>query len=113
MVHLNVLGNGLDTHRLNEILLMGGIPIIRRSSITSCYDDSDNTIVTRGDSKVTRGSLPIVIVKSWDELSRSMLEKEWLRITSHPLSYWDWKRLFVYSWIDRINPSNPNPVRIR
>lgn len=29
-------GHGLDTHRLTEILLMGGIPVIRRHDIVVC-----------------------------------------------------------------------------
>ena len=37
-------GRGLDTHRLTEILLMGGVPVIRKSTISSCYDDTDNVI---------------------------------------------------------------------
>lgn len=37
-------GHGLDTHRLTEILLMGGVPVIRQSTISSCYDDTDNVI---------------------------------------------------------------------
>ena len=35
---------GLDTHRMTEILLMGGVPVIRQSTISSCYDDTDNVI---------------------------------------------------------------------
>jgi len=95
-------GHGLDTHRITEILLMGGIPVMRRSTISSCYDDSDNTYVTTNKETKTRGSLPIVIVDKWEDLSPALLEKEWKRISSYPSDHWDWKRLFAYQWMDRI-----------
>ena len=90
-------GNGLDTIRLYEVLIMGGIPVTRRSSISSCYDDSDNVI---GNS--SRASLPIVILDSWSDLSKSRLDMEWERLIRIPNENWEWKRLLVYSWIDRI-----------
>lgn len=37
-------GHGLDTHRMTEVLLMGGVPVVRLSTISSCYDDTDNAI---------------------------------------------------------------------
>lgn len=91
-------GHGLDTHRLTEILMMGGIPVIRRSSITSCYDDSDNQVA---EAK-PRGSLPIVVVDSYENLSRALLESEWLRITKLPPESWDWRRLHLDHWRERI-----------
>ena len=93
-------GNGLDTHRMYEVLLMGGIPVTRRSSISSCYDDSDNII---GNS--SRGSLPIVILDSWSDLSKSRLDMEWERIVRTPIESWDWRRLLAYQWIERIKAS--------
>jgi hypothetical protein len=66
--------NGLDTHRVSEILTMGGIPVMRRSTISSCYDDSDNML-----GKTTRGSLPVVILDFWEELTEARLEEEWTR----------------------------------
>ena len=91
-------GHGLDTHRLYEIFLMGGIPVTRRSTISSCYDDSDNIV-----NGVKRKSLPIVILDSWDDLTKERLEKEWLRITKMPADSWDWKRLFADHWYARID----------
>jgi hypothetical protein len=90
-------GHGLDTHRLSEILTMGGIPVMRRSTITSCYDDSDNKL--RG---VTRGSLPVVILDKWEDLTKDRLEREWKRIKAYPKNHWDWKRLFIDQWLERI-----------
>jgi len=101
-------GHGLDTHRITEILLMGGIPVMRRSTISSCYDDSDNVYTERnpvtGMTRThTRGSLPIVILDSWDDLTKDRLDKEWTRLS--PLlrtNQWDWHRLFLDQWLDRI-----------
>ena len=93
-------GHGLDTHRISEILLMGGIPVMRRSTISSCYDDSDN--VGGRSGQLTRGSLPVVILDKWEDLTKERLEKEWKRISAFPSSHWDWKRLFFDHWADRI-----------
>jgi hypothetical protein len=94
-------GHGLDTHRISEILLMGGIPVMRRSGISSCYDDSDNQI--RGSE---RGSLPIVILDSWADLTKERLDSEWVRISNTPIDTWDHSRLFINHWLDRIASSN-------
>ena len=98
------LGHGLDTHRVSEILMMGGIPVMKRSTISSCYDDSDNELTAVGASgtKHTRGSIPSVIVDDWAEVTPSRLEREWGEISRHPKGYWDWSRLFAQQWLDRI-----------
>eukprot|EP01035_Chromulina_nebulosa_P018850 gene18850-24635_t len=90
-------GHGLDTHRITEILMMGGIPVMRKSTISSCYDDSDNNF-----RNTTRGSLPVVILESWKNLTKERLELEWERITKYPKDHWDWKRVFIYHWFERI-----------
>jgi hypothetical protein len=103
-------GHGLDTHRVSEILMMGGIPVMRRSTISSCYDDSDNSYVAHGHQPSaapgaktkTRGSLPVVIVDRWEDVTKERLESEWARLSKIPNSHWDWRRLFIYHWIDRI-----------
>mmetsp|Transcript_102601 Transcript_102601/g.293872 ORF Transcript_102601/g.293872 Transcript_102601/m.293872 type:complete len:300 (+) Transcript_102601:421-1320(+) len=98
------LGHGLDTHRVSEILMMGGIPVMKRSTISSCYDDSDNELTAVGASgtKHTRGSIPSVIVDDWAEVTPSRLEREWDEISRHPKGHWDWQRLFAQQWLDRI-----------
>ena len=90
-------GHGLDTHRIYEILLFGGIPVMRKSTISSCYDDSDN--IFNGNS---RGSLPIVVLNNWKELTKERLLQEWERISKVPDDHWDWKRLAAYQWYDRL-----------
>jgi len=109
-------GRGLDTHRMSEILLMGGVPVMRKSTISSCYDDSDNHItlsvtnisssreksVGGGLNNMSRGSLPVVFIDRWEDLNQSRLEAEWSRIVTRPLEDWDWKRLTLDHWVNRI-----------
>jgi 3'-phosphoadenosine 5'-phosphosulfate sulfotransferase (PAPS reductase)/FAD synthetase len=71
---------------------------MRRSTISSCFDDTDNTL-----GKSTRGSLPIVLLDSWQELTKERLEKEWENFKAFPLSHWDWRRVFMHHWLERIN----------
>ena len=97
-------GHGLDTHRFSEILLLGGIPVMRRSSISSCYDDSDNDMGPPGGTKGPRGSLPVVILDSWDELTQERLEKEWEEnFKNAHQKQWDHRRLLLPHWLDRID----------
>lgn len=145
-------GHGLDTHRITEILLMGGVPVIRKSTIVSCYDNSDNefvsvtnnlgnplslpghgdkgkdsdsdrdrdrkkmkkdsmgggpppTVVAPNNTRTTRtrGSLPIVIVEKWSDVTHELLHREWLRIINIPPERWDWRRLFIDHWLERID----------
>lgn len=99
-------GHGLDTHRISEILLMGGIPVMRKSGISSCYDDSDNEY--RG---LKRGSLPVVMLNSWAELTKERLDSEWDRLSKIPQDNWDYKRLFLSHWLERIGSSNSTAAK--
>ena len=74
------------------------VPVIRRSSITSCYDDSDNVI-----GGTSRASIPVVVVDKWSDVNESRLNWEWKRITSYSREHWDWKRLFIDHWFERID----------
>lgn len=98
-------GHGLDTHRVYEILLMGGIPVMRKSTISSCYDDSDNSYYHATNSSIgssSRGSLPIVWLDSWHDLTKERLDREWNRLSIMPDDHWDHKRLFLDHWLNRI-----------
>lgn len=99
-------GHGLDTHRVSEILLMGGIPVMRKSGISSCYDNTDNEI--RG---FKRGGIPVVILNSWSELTKERLESEWKNITETPIANWDYRRLFLDHWLQRIGKPNVTSLR--
>ncbi len=98
-------GNGLDTHRMYEIWLMGGIPVARKSTISSCYIDEDS-------ATVDGGSLPIVYLDSWDQLTKERLEEEWHRIMKVPSSKWNWKRLTLDYWKEKLNCPVRNTQKI-
>lgn len=101
-------GHGLDTHRITEILLMGGIPVMKKSSISSCYDDTDNEGPT---GAMLRGSLPVVVVKQWSDVTEERLLQEWARIDAFPRDHWDWRRLFLPQWLARIDAHASAPVQ--
>lgn len=50
-------GNGIDTHRLWETLYLGRIPVVKRDSNNTYYED-----------------LPILFVNDWAELTNDLLE---------------------------------------
>jgi len=65
-------GNGLDTHRLWELLLCGVIPIVKTSPLDAMY---------------LQNQLPVVIVDKWDDLNTDTTAKlsEWYEKYSHLL----------------------------
>src|SRR6185437_6783751 len=59
--HIAVTGNGLDTHRLWEVLYLGSVPIVMTSVLDKLYEN-----------------LPVLIVQSWHQVgSITWLESEW------------------------------------
>ena len=75
---LSPLGHGLDCHRTWEVLLLGGIPVVKHSSLDSLYD-----------------GLPVVILNDWTELTESRLLEEWDRISR---TVFDIDRVFFSYW---------------
>ena len=59
-------GAGIDCHRTWEALLVGCIPVVLSSNLDELYKD-----------------LPIVIVQSWDTISKSMLESAYSQISTN------------------------------
>lgn len=59
---LSPAGQGLDCHRTWEAMLLGAIPIVRKSSLDSLYE-----------------SLPVAMVEDWDEVSDPQRRADWLR----------------------------------
>jgi len=53
-------GNGLDTHRLWELLLCGVIPIVKKSPLDNMYLEND---------------LPVVIIDDWDDINNDTQKK--------------------------------------
>ncbi len=94
-------GNGLDTNRMYEIWLMGGIPVARKSTISSCYNDKNYNSLR--DSGLSRGSLPVVFLDSWDQLTKERLEEEWHKLANIPKKEWNWKILTLGYWMEKLN----------
>jgi hypothetical protein len=75
-------GNGIDTHRLWEALYSRTIPVALAHPSMNAFRD-----------------LPILFVEDFRELTRDFLAAEYARITS---SKWNWQKLFLPWWRDRI-----------
>jgi hypothetical protein len=74
---LSPVGNGVDTHRTWEALLAGSIPIVESSVRDVMYE-----------------GLPVLIVKSWEDLNLQLLQSAYTNLTSPGRSY-DWQKLYV------------------
>jgi hypothetical protein len=68
---LSPLGNGLDTHRTWEALLMGAIPIVETSAMDPLFE-----------------GLPVLILNSWQELTLDTLENAYNRFQQRQAYCW-------------------------
>jgi hypothetical protein len=75
-------GNGIDTHRLWEVLYLKSIPIVKRGINTLLYQD-----------------LPICYVDDWKEITEDFLNKEYKRINN---TKWNLEKLDFNFWKDKI-----------
>ena len=80
------VGNGIDTHRLWEVLYMGGIPIIKENRILE---------------SLLQG-LPFVLVKKWEQIEDNLfLQESWERLANG--TFYDFEKLKLNYWIDLIH----------
>jgi hypothetical protein len=75
-------GHGLDSHRTWEVLLLGGVPIVRSSTLDSMYD-----------------GLPVVIVTDWADVTEARLEAAWQWVQTTPFQM---DRMFWPYWAGRL-----------
>jgi hypothetical protein len=75
-------GNGLDTHRLWEALLLGCYPVVKSSTLDSLYED-----------------LPVVVVKCWEEVTYEFLEQKYLEFRNRE---WNMSKLYAPYWFDKV-----------
>jgi hypothetical protein len=75
-------GHGLDTHRTWEVLLLGGVPVVRHSSMDSMYE-----------------GLPIVMVAEWSDVTETRLAEAWLWVQTTPFHM---DRVFWPYWQGRL-----------
>ena len=86
-------GNGFDTHRFVETLLLGSYPVVIRNINNSQYSD-----------------LPIVYVNSWKEVTKSFLEVKYLEFNKNKSNNiynfeklkFDYWRDLIYKAVNRI-----------
>jgi len=78
-------GHGLDCHRTWESLVLGNIPIVKRSSLDPLYE-----------------GLPVVIVDEWQEITASNLERWHAALHAAFLSAEVQERLTNRYWIARM-----------
>ena len=75
-------GAGEDCHRTWEALYLGCIPIVLSSSINEIYQD-----------------LPVLVLDSWDQISKEFLEEKWEEMKQKT---YDYNRLTLDFWVNRI-----------
>jgi hypothetical protein len=75
-------GNGLDTHRVWEALLLGSFPIVIHSSLNPLYED-----------------LPVLILNSWQDLTVELLEKSYADFQSKS---WNYEKLYFPYWHKKV-----------
>lgn len=81
-------GNGIDCHRHWEALLMGSIPVMKRSSIDYLFED-----------------LPVILVDDWSQVNEQFLEKEYAALMSKNFKY---EKLYAQYWFDIIQSYQNN-----
>lgn len=75
-------GNGLDCHRTWEALILGCIPIVKKSELDELYVD-----------------LPVLIVNEWSDLTQQLLNDT---IIQYKYKNFNYNKLKLKYWIDKI-----------
>ena len=76
-------GNGLDCHRTWEAIILGCIPIVKKSKIDVLYQ-----------------GLPVLIVDEWSDITESLLKKT---LDNHKMNTYDYEKMDLKYWMDKIN----------
>jgi inositol phosphorylceramide mannosyltransferase catalytic subunit len=80
---LSPRGNGLDCHRTWEALLVGAIPILKKTELhNNLFQD-----------------LPVLLVSDWSEITEAFLHEQYNIMRQKK---YDRKKLFIQYWIDTI-----------
>jgi hypothetical protein len=75
-------GNGLDTHRTWESLLMGCYPIVPSSTLNPLYED-----------------LPVVVIDNWDAVNVETLQESHRKLSS---KQWSRDKLYAPYWFAKV-----------
>lgn len=71
---ISPVGNGLDCHRTWEAIILGCIPIVKRSELSTLYD-----------------GLPVLIVDKWSDINQKLLDNfnpDYSKIEKIYMKYW-------------------------
>ncbi len=79
---LSPAGLGPDCYRTWEALLVGSIPIVRKSQLDPLFE-----------------GLPVLIIDEWEEIDEEYLNKKYAEIMSRK---YDIKRIYMEYWLDKI-----------
>jgi hypothetical protein len=82
-------GVGMDCHRTWEALMLGCIPIVRRSPICELF-----------------GELPVLIVEDWADVRRDVLEAY---VRDLGARIFDFSTVLRDTWVRRIHGLDPHP----
>ena len=87
-------GNGYDCHRLWEALALGCIPIVKTSALDGLYKH-----------------LPVLIVNQWSDITKELLDNTIeLFKKKHKANKFNYKKLTLKYWIDKINMYKVSPL---
>ena len=76
---ISPLGNGLDCHRTWEAIILGCIPIVKKSGLDSMYE-----------------GLPVLIVNDWSDVTQDLLD-------NYKPDYSNIKKIYLEYWINLFN----------
>jgi hypothetical protein len=79
-------GNGLDTHRTWETLLMGSVPVIAHSTLDGLY-----------------AGLPVVLVDDWDVIDEALLQGAWKQYVDRLPNGVPEDAIMADIWLSKIN----------
>lgn len=85
---LSPRGNGLDCFRTWETLLMGSYPVVISSTLDPLFSD-----------------LPVVIVKSWNDLTQDFLEQKYSEFSQKKFNF---DKLYMPYWLKEIEKVQNN-----
>ena len=76
---LSPQGNGLDTHRTWEALYLGRVAVVKASAMDAIFE-----------------GLPVIVLESWDDLSRERLDREYRNVVNRmALNKYDHRQLWL------------------